>query len=255
MRRSGLILLILLALSACATRAPQSDMTPGDPYEGWNRSIYAFNDEFDRYAFGPVAHAYEVLTPRLGRTAASNVLANLRSPVILVNDVLQGAPDRAATTSSRFVINSTIGVLGLWDAAQHFGIDGHREDFGQTLAVWGVGEGPYLVLPFLGPSNPRDAIGRLVDIALDPLNWTEFAGQESLDDQIAIGRVTIGTLNARVNLDDQINTLRAQTEPYVALRRLYQSQRAADIRNGALEENPYEELPDFDDFLEADNIQ
>ncbi|MEE9380843.1 MAG: VacJ family lipoprotein [Hyphomonadaceae bacterium] len=253
MRRLGSILFALAALSACATGGQNAAATPGDPFEGWNRNVYAFNDAVDRYALGPTSDVYRTLTPGFARAGVGNVLSNLASPVVLVNDVLQGQPSRAFDTTSRFAINTTIGVLGLWDAAEYFGIEGHKEDFGQTLAVWGVEDGPYLMLPFLGPSTPRDAFGRIVDTALDPLNWTEFSGQEDLDDQIALGRGILGTLNARVAVDDQIETLRAQTEPYVALRRLYLSQREAAIRNGAVEENPYEDLPDFDEFLDEED--
>ena len=140
-------------------------------------------------------------------------------------------------------------MAGLWDVAGYNGIEKHSEDFGQTLAVWGVESGPYLVLPLMGPTTPRDLFGGGIDRALDPLNWTEFADNPDLDDHIAIGRSVLGGLNARVALDDQIEQLNAQPEPYVALRRIYSSQRQAEIRNGRInEEEAYDDLPDFDEF-------
>jgi len=220
-----------------------------DPYEGFNRQMFAFNNEVDKYALGPAASAYETVTPRFARDRIGDFLQNLKSPVIFVNDLLQGEGDRAGTTLGRFMVNTTFGIAGLWDVAEYNGIEGHNEDFGQTLAVWGVDSGPYLVLPLMGPTTPRDLFGTGVDRAMDPLTWTEFDNNPDLDDHIAIGRAVLGGLNARVALDDQIKQLNAQPEPYVALRRIYSSQRQAAIRNGRLnEEEAYEDLPDFDEF-------
>ncbi|MCA8901503.1 MAG: VacJ family lipoprotein [Hyphomonas sp.] len=243
----------VLGLAACATTPPPTD--PGavpDPYEGFNRQMFAFNNGVDKYALGPAASAYETVTPEFARDRVGDFLRNLRAPVIFVNDVLQAEPSRAADTFTRFTINTTIGLAGLWDAADHFGVEHHGEDFGQTLAVWGIDSGPYLVLPFIGPTTPRDALGMGVDRALDPLTWTEFDGDPDLDDKIMVGRAVLGGLNARVALDEQIEQLNAQPEPYVALRRIYSSQRQAEIRNGKPldEAELYEDLPDFDEFDE-----
>ena len=238
-------------LGACASTPPAEPDTVADPYEGFNRQMFAFNNGVDKYALGPTAHVYETVTPRFARDRVGDFLSNLKSPVIFTNDVLQAEGGRASDTFFRFAINTTVGIAGLWDVAQYMGIEGHSEDFGQTLAVWGVGDGPYLVLPLLGPSNPRDLLGRGVDIALDPLTWTEFESDPDLDDHIGIGRSVLGGLNARVALDDQIKQLNEQPEPYVALRRIYTSQRAAEIRNGELDDaEAYEDLPDFDEFYE-----
>ena len=149
------------------------------------------------------------------------------------------------------MINSTLGLLGFWDAADHFGIGHHSEDFGQTLAVWGVESGPYLVLPVLGPTTPRDLAGLGVDRAIDPLTWVQLDNDDDYDLAIRAGLRVIGALNARVRLDDQINTLNAQPEPYIALRRIYSSSRQAEILNGRVdEETAYDDLPDFDEFEE-----
>jgi len=237
------------SLGACASTNSSTTQTVSDPYEGFNRQMFAFNNGVDKYALGPVAGAYETVTPEFARDRVSDFLNNLKAPVILANDVMQGEGGRAGDTLTRFLLNTTVGVAGLWDVAEYNGIEGHSEDFGQTLAVWGVDSGPYLVLPLLGPSTVRDVLGSGVDYALDPLTWTEFKNDPDLDDDIALGRQVLGTLNARVALDDQIEQLNAQPEPYIALRRIYSSQREAEIRNGKLnDENAYEDLPDFDEF-------
>ncbi|KCZ86436.1 MULTISPECIES: MlaA family lipoprotein [Hyphomonas] len=243
---------VVFTLGACAS-TPPNPSDPGsiaDPYEGFNRQMFAFNNGVDKYALGPAADAYETVTPRFARDRIGDFLRNLRAPVIFVNDVLQAEPSRAADTFVRFTINTTVGVAGLWDAADHFGVEHHSEDFGQTLAVWGVDSGPYLVMPIMGPTTPRDLFGSGVDRALDPLTWTEFDGDPDLDDKIAISRGVLSGLNARVALDDQIEQLNSQPEPYVALRRIYSSQRQAEIRNGRPEDESemYEDLPDFDEF-------
>ncbi|MEZ6002177.1 VacJ family lipoprotein [Hyphomonas sp.] len=241
-------------LGACAT-TPADPSDPGavaDPYEGFNRQMFAFNNGVDKYALGPAAGAYKTVTPEFARDRIGDFLRNLRAPVIFVNDVLQAEPSRAADTFVRFTINTTVGIAGLWDAAGQMGVERHSEDFGQTLAVWGIDSGPYLVMPIVGPTTPRDLFGMGVDHAIDPLTWTEFDGDPDLDDKIATGRGVLSALNARVALEDQIEQLNAQPEPYVALRRIYSSQRQTEIRNGRPVDDSelYEDLPDFDEFDE-----
>lgn len=242
-----------LALAACAT-APAASPAPGDiadPYEGFNRRMFAFNNGVDKYALGPAADVYKTVTPAFARDRVGDFLSNLNGPVILANDILQAEPSRAGNTFARFGINSTVGLLGLWDAAEHFGIDGHSEDFGQTLGVWGVDSGPYLVLPLLGPSTPRDVLGLGVDRALDPLTWVEIDNDDDTDLAVRAGLGIVGGLNARVRLDEQIETLNSQPEPYIALRRIYSSQRQAAIANGKVDDaTAYDDLPDFDEFEE-----
>ena len=242
-----------LALAACAT-APAAAPAPGDiadPYEGFNRRMFAFNNGVDKYALGPAADVYKTVTPAFARDRVGDFLSNLNGPVILANDILQAEPSRAGNTFARFGINSTVGLLGLWDAAEHFGIDGHSEDFGQTLGVWGVDSGPYLVLPLLGPSTPRDVLGLGVDRALDPLTWVEIDNDDDTDLAVRAGLGIVGGLNARVRLDEQIETLNSQPEPYIALRRIYSSQRQAAIANGKVDDaTAYDDLPDFDEFEE-----
>jgi len=249
MRLSASAALASLALTACATAPAPAPGDVADPYEGFNRQMFAFNTGVDKYALSPAASAYKAVTPAFARDRAADFLRNLRAPVIFANDVLQAEPSRAGNTVARFTINTTVGLLGLWDAADHFGITHHSEDFGQTLAVWGVGNGPYLVMPLLGPTTPRDMFGIGVDRAIDPLTWVQIGNDDDTDLAVRTGLGVVGTLNARVRLDEQIDTLNAQPEPYVALRRIYSSQRQAAIANGKINEaDAYEDLPDFDEF-------
>lgn len=243
--------LVSLALTACATAPAPGPGDIADPYEGFNRRMFAFNNGVDKYAIAPAASVYKAVTPEFGRDRVSDFLGNLREPVTFANDILQAEPKRAGTTAARFGINTTVGLLGLWDAAAHMGLTGHREDFGQTLAVWGVGSGPYLVMPLLGPTNPRDLFGRGVDIAIDPINYVQFDNDKDSDIGIRIGLGVIGGFNARVKFNDQIETLNSQPEPYIALRRIYSSSRQAEIANGRVDEDrAYDDLPDFDEFDE-----
>jgi len=167
-----------LALVAGCASAPKNDPEAlaefqklNDPAEPLNRDIFNFNKGLDDAAIKPVTAAYRAVAPETVRRGVHNFLNNLRTPVILANDLLQGELRRAGITLTRFAINSTIGVLGFSDQASGMGFDFHNEDFGQTLAVWGVSEGPYLMLPILGPSNPRDAVGFVIDFFFDPINY------------------------------------------------------------------------------------
>ena len=240
-----------LVLSACATAPAAPSGEIADPYEGFNRQMFAFNNGVDKYALSPAATVYKTVTPAFARDRVGDFLSNLGGPVIFANDVLQAEPSRAGTTFARFGINSTIGLLGFWDAADHFGIERHSEDFGQTLGVWGVGSGPYLVMPFLGPTTPRDIVGLGIDRAMDPMTWVQIDNDKDTDLAVRMGLGVVGALNARVNLDEQIDSLNSQPEPYIALRRIYSSQRQAAIANGKVNEaEAYEDLPDFDEFEE-----
>jgi len=250
MRRSlTLGLALTMGLGACSTTPASSGDGVYDPLEPLNRQVFAFNEAADKAVLGPTAQAYETVTPQFFRTGVGNFLSNLNSPVVFVNDVLQGEPKRAGDTMFRFLVNTTFGLGGLLDPAEHeLGRAGHSEDFGQTLGVWGVSEGPFIVLPLMGPTNLRDGIGRGVDGALDPFNYKAVIEDEDTRTTMAISRGVLGLLNARVALEPQLQALREQPEPYIAMRRAYTSQREAQIRNGREEEDPYTDLPDFDDF-------
>ena len=136
---------------------------PNDPWEGFNRKIFWFNEKVDIWVLRPVAVGWDFVLPEIVQTGIRNIFANVRFPVIFVNDLLQAKPLQAGEDLGRFLVNTTVGVGGIWDPARRIGLPGNNEDFGQTLGYWGVPTGPYLVLPLLGPSNPRDTVGLTVD--------------------------------------------------------------------------------------------
>jgi phospholipid-binding lipoprotein MlaA len=234
---------LALALGACATRPDPNDpeavaefQATNDPLEPLNRAMFVVNDGLDTLVLRPAAEAYRIVIAPEIRDAIRNVLANLRTPVILVNDVLQGETQRAGTTLGRFVINTTIGIGGIMDRAKDFGLLGHTEDFGQTLAVWGAPEGPYLFIPVIGPSNPRDLTGAGVDIAANPLTW--ISGNETWD-AVMISRTALTALDTREGLIEPLDALRAGSlDPYAALRSAYRQRRAHEIRNAQTGASP-----------------
>ena len=212
--------------------------------------MLAFNLAADEAVFDPLAGGYKAVTPKWGRDRVSDFLQNLGEPVTFVNNVLQGDGERALQTAFRFGVNSTLGIGGLFDIAEEEGLPAHDEDFGQTLAVWGVDSGPYLVLPLLGPSNPRDLLGFGVDRAVSPVNYIVYSGNDDVDLQYRVAILTVRGLNARAAADEQVDSLRNQLEPYVALRDVYVRQRNAAIANGKgqEEQDVFQELPEFGDF-------
>jgi phospholipid-binding lipoprotein MlaA len=154
-----LSVLAAIILSGCVTVPADSGNDPRDPIESFNRQVFEFNDVVDRAILKPVAQAYEFVLPEPVRDCLSNAFSNLREPSNAINNLLQGKPVDAMSDTCRFVVNTTIGLLGCFDPARQMGLEKHTEDFGQTLGRWGAGTGPYLVIPILGPSNVRDAIG------------------------------------------------------------------------------------------------
>jgi phospholipid-binding lipoprotein MlaA len=239
---SGLTLAIVLATPSLA--AAQEAI--GDPWEGLNRDLYAVHDSVDQAVLEPVARGYRAVTPRPVRQGVLNFLRNLRGPVIFANDVLQGEVSRAGTTAARFGVNTTIGIVGIFDPATSIGLERHDEDFGQTLAVWGVESGPYLFIPLMGPTTVRDASGRIVDIVFDPLTWV---GGDDVDEYVAARTVTAG-IAAREQVIEVVDDVRRDSvDPYVSIRTSYSLLRESAIANG---DSNVQDLPDFDDFPEAE---
>ena len=227
----------VLALGACATSG-----NPQDPYENFNRKMYGFNDGLDRAVLEPVAKGYRAVTNEPIRGGVSNFMDNLGEPVTFANEVLQGKVANAAGTVGRFVLNTTIGIVGIFDPAGAMGIERTDEDFGQTLGRWGVGTGPYLVLPFLGSTNPRDLLGKGADAAMNPINYAEFDG----DDATRIGLSVVGGISAREGAIETVDSVRDQIDPYTTVRRFYVRSRAAAIGNSEPVPNNTEELPDYE---------
>jgi phospholipid-binding lipoprotein MlaA len=238
--------LAALSFAAACLCAPAAHAQVSDPWEGTNRDLFAAHEAIDQAVLEPVARGYRFITPRFVRTGVTNFLGNLKSPVIFANDVLQAEPRRAGTTVARFGINSTIGILGLFDPASAMGLERHDEDFGQTLAVWGVDSGPYIFVPVLGPTTVRDSTGRLIDMVFDPLNWATF---DEVDEARLI-RGGLSGLSAREALLDPVDEVRENSpDPYVTFRSTYSLVRESAIRNGP---TSVEQLPDFDAIPEFD---
>jgi phospholipid-binding lipoprotein MlaA len=193
-----------------------------DPYEGFNRKVFEFNDRAYFYVLKPAASVYAAGLPRDVRTAIKTGFHNLVFPARFVNSVLQGKPDKAGIETVRFVINSAMGLAGLFDAAQAiFGLTGYDPDFGQTLGLWGAGSGPFLIVPLLGPSDERDLIGYAVDSAMDPLVWIPADWWVSFSAET--GRF-INNTSLRIGEYEELK--KASLDPYVATREAYTQYRA-----------------------------
>jgi phospholipid-binding lipoprotein MlaA len=226
--------LAALMLSGCLTAGPD----PEDPYEDFNRQMFAFNEGVDKAIIEPVAHGYRAVTNEPVREGVGNFSNNLGEPLTFVNHVLQGKLPDAGATLGRFVINTTVGVAGIFDPASSMGIVRTKEDFGQTLGAWGVESGPFLVLPFVGPTSPRDLAGIGGDLALNPLNYPQFEN----DDAIRAATFALWGIDAREDSIEAIDELRNQVDPYTTVRRLYGRTRAADIGIPLEEPNNAQEL-------------
>ena len=227
--------------SQTVTTQQVSEEDTNDPFEGPNRFFFDVNQVLDDVLLRPVAIGYRAVVPEFARDGVRNFMNNLNSPVIFSNDLMQGEGDRAGTTLLRFGINSTIGIGGLFDVAKELGHPYHDEDFGQTLAVWGVDDGPYFYFPLMGPSSARDFTGFVVDRGLDPLTYVNW-GNDDLE-YVPIARTVLNVIDLRSrNIETLDDIERSSVDYYASIRSLYRQSRADSIRNGA----PSQELPDFD---------
>ena len=201
-----------------------------DPLESINRRIFAFNEVIRKYLLDPVVTGYNSVLPEVAREAIANALNNISEPVVLANDLLQGKFKRGFVTASRLVINTTAGVGGLFDVAKNLGFEEHEEDFGQTLATWGIGDGLYLVLPLLGPSNPRDAFGQiLVDPFFDPLGY--YLDDQDLE-EVGYGLTALKGVVSYADVKDHMDGLKdTSVDFYGTIRSLHLQKRRLEILN------------------------
>ena len=228
----GLVICLSIAATGCAHRPPYEEAS--DPLEPVNRVVYKFNDSLDRNILKPVAQGYQRFVPSPVRTGVRNFFSNLGEPLTIVNNLLQAKPETALSDIMRFSFNTTFGVAGLMDVASDWELPRHEEDFGQTLAHWGVGSGWYIVLPVLGPSNVRDTLTLPLNIRLDPVFYTTTVTKYSA---LAVRGVSLRAdlLSATKVLDA------AALDPYVSVREAYRQVRWNKVHDG----DPPE--PDFFD--------
>ena len=251
-----ILLCSIITLQACATKnsefnSPQSSVaTLQDPLEKVNRVVFSFNIIFDKFILRPIAITYRTIVPGFVRDRITYSLNNLGMPITAVNNVLQGELRKAGVSTGRFIINSTVGVLGFFDPAASIGLTSENEDFGQTLAVWGVESGPYIILPFLGPSTPRDFTGLLSTSLLDPMYQV---GGGSASSSLRNYRLGTGVIDFRSRnieiLDDLQNN---SIDYYAAVRSFYAQGRESQVSNNLesdtieLEDNMFDEF-EFDE--------
>lgn len=230
-----LLVSLLLALFSPAHAAPARDLA--DPWESFNRRLFAFNELIDRTIAKPVARGYAAITPQPVDDAITRFFHNLQAPITVVNALLQGKVKVAAEQTSRFLFNTTLGVVGFFDVATRMGLPRKKEDFGQTLAVWGVPSGPYLMLPLLGPSTIRDFGGRIADIAPDPRRFAE--------EGVRLGATGLDLLDTRADFLPLDRTISG--DRYKFLRDYYLQQRDFDINDGKVVKDDF-----LDESLEDD---
>ncbi len=221
-----------------------------DPLEGLNRQIFAANLAVDTFLLRPAAVAYREIVPEPGKLVIRNFVNHLKLPFTLLNELAQGELDRAGTTLSRFLVNTVLGIGGLFDPATGLGLPYQKEDFGQTLAVWGMEDGPYLVLPLLGPSNFRDAIGTGIGTFTDPVKLVADAAD--LETALLVEQ-GIDAVDMRYRHLGTIDSLRERSlDFYATARSLYQQRRANDIRNGGETTTGDTLVSQTDDFPQTD---
>lgn len=218
---AGLVLLVQPLGYAMEAGEDDLDENAQDPFEPFNRAVFAFNELFDRLAFRPVARGYVRAVPPAARMGVANALTTLISPQTIVNDFLQGKFQQGMGDLGRLLINVTFGFGGIFDPAWEMGLRRHNEDFGQTLAVWGIDTSPYLVLPILGPGTVRDSVGRVIDYPISPLSYADAP------EATAVG--VVGAVNIRANLLQLDKMLEASFDPYAFQREGWTSMRNAAI--------------------------
>lgn len=249
LKRVALAAVLAGGLSACATAPEQDEQRAGDdlfgetaevddndPIEPFNRYIFEVNLGLDKMMFRPLAEIYRVALPEIMRDSIRNFLDNFSAPVTMFNSLFQGDLDNAWNTAVRFGINSTAGVFGLFDFADGWGYPERSEDFGQTLGVWGAGEGPYIMLPIFGPSNARDGVGRAVDRFLNPIEWYlagapvgDFGG---VAPSAPLSAAVVGGIDERSRNIETLDTLESNSlDFYATIRSLYRQRRDSAIAN------------------------
>jgi len=226
-------------LCGCASHPTPEALAAGDPYEPTNRQTFKLNQKLDKYFVIPTVGAYIFVMPPWGRTRVHDLLDNLSLPITFANDMMQGEPKLGGQTFARFMVNTTLGLGGLFDPATRLHIPNHGNDFGVTLGVWGIREGPYLVLPLLGPNNPRDTTGFVTDYFIDPLHWIRYKQHIWWD----AGHEYFTLLDLRSQTYQTVQGVqRSSLDFYSSMRSLYRQLRNNEIQRARPKAR---ELPEF----------
>lgn len=230
--------IFVVALFGCATVDPEY-RDPGDPFEGFNRAIYRFNEELDRFVLKPIARGYQAVVPAPVNRGVTNFFSNLDDVGSAINNLLQLKLNRAVSDLGRVVVNTTVGLLGFMDVASNINLPKYGEDFDQTLGAWGLPTGPFIVLPLLGPSSARGVVGLVGDWYTDPVTYIE-------DDRVRYSLRGLNLINRRADLLGASRVLeQAALDPYIFVRDAYWQKRRSDVHDG----NPPLEA----DFYQDDN--
>jgi phospholipid-binding lipoprotein MlaA len=241
LRTCAILFLAALCGAGCASAPGRT--TNSDPLQGFNRSMYKFNDTLDRAALKPVAKGYKKVAPGWMRASVSNFFGNLGYPTVVVNQFLQGKFKTGLQDTGRLLVNTTLGVGGLFDVASHMRLPAHDEDFGQTLAVWGVGSGPYVTLPLFGPSSMRDAPSKVVDYFMGVFHNTDYVSNTT-----ELGLRGVEIVSQRAELLSVDSTINSAFDPYTVIRDAWAQRREYQIYDGNPPEEPLE-----DDTTDQDN--
>jgi phospholipid-binding lipoprotein MlaA len=243
MIRAVILVLVLWGLGGCASAPPEGGVEY-DPLERPNRTLFRFNEAIDKVTLKPIARGYKKITPEPIRNGVTNFSRNLATPGSAINNFLQGKPGDGMQELARFVINSTFGIVGIIDVATFGGIEAHREDFGQTAAVWGAPAGPYVVLPFLGPRTMRETLMLPLDILADPLYHYD-------NSSVRTKLWGLRLIDVRMRLLPLEDLMKDSNDPYVTMRESYLQNREFLIYDG---DPPMAEDDDFfDEFLEEED--
>ncbi|MEQ1560958.1 MAG: VacJ family lipoprotein [Methyloglobulus sp.] len=239
-------LAIISALTGCSTTSNNAS----DPLEGWNRGTQSFNDKFDQYAMKPVAKGYNWIMPDFADQGVSNFFSNLNDISVTINDLLQFKLEQTGLDGSRFLVNTTAGVGGLIDVASMLDLPKHHEDFDQTLGVWGVPSGPYLVLPLLGPSSPRGITGLIGDAATNPATYVGFGAfpglENAVETAISSGMYVLNAIDKRADnlATEKVLSEAAPEDRYEFIKNAYLQKRNYLIHDGNLPEGEGDVDPD-----------
>lgn len=230
LKRSVVAIAVTSALAGCAVVPPNSGENPNDPWETFNRQTHAFNMTMDEYVLHPIAKGYADYVPTPVQEGVSNFFSNLGEPGNMLNNILQGKFKQGAVSFARFLINSTVGIAGLFDVASRMELEYSPEDFGETLGSWGVGPGPYIVWPFLGPSTVRDTVALPVDWAMEPTTYVFWDRDERYPYAIGLGVLRVIDTRAKLLATDAM--LQTALDPYVAVREAYLQNRENLVWDG-----------------------